>query len=110
VVIPVHDVNPARRTPWVTYALIFANVVVFLFTPAASSAGVEEVPLAELCRQEAYYDRWGAIPRELTNNEQLPRVPTGEKGVGRTGEGCVVGAAVAGQGLAPERSPISPTS
>ena len=33
-VIPVHDVNPLRRTPWVTYALIAVNFVVFLLTPA----------------------------------------------------------------------------
>jgi len=92
VVIPVHDVNPARRTPWVTYALMLANVVVFLFTPAASTAGVEEeVKLADLCRQEAFYEQFGAIPRELTRNEQLPRVPTGEVDVDRTGARCAVG-------------------
>ena len=35
VVIPVHDENPVRRTPWVTYALVAANVVVFLLTPVS---------------------------------------------------------------------------
>jgi membrane associated rhomboid family serine protease len=91
VVIPVHDVNPARRTPWITYALIAANIVVFVLTPAAATAGVEEVNLAELCRQEAFYERYGAVPKELVDNAQLSRVPTGETGVGRGGAGCVVG-------------------
>lgn len=35
VVIPIHDVNPVRRTPWVTYALVPVNVVVLLLTPVA---------------------------------------------------------------------------
>src|SRR5206468_12058927 len=44
-VIPVHDINPLRRTPWVTYGLIAANVAVLLLTPGtlpgtASSAAV----------------------------------------------------------------------
>jgi membrane associated rhomboid family serine protease len=90
VVIPVHDVNPVRRTPWVTYLLIAANVGVFLLTPAATSTGVESTSLGELCRQEAFYDRYAAIPWELMGNRQLPEVPTGEVGVGAGGPGCVV--------------------
>lgn len=34
-VLPVHDENPLRRTPWVTYALVAANVIVLLLTPAS---------------------------------------------------------------------------
>src|SRR2546429_3372058 len=90
-VIPVHDVNPVRRTPWVTYLLIAANVVVFLLTPAARDTGMSSVGVAELCRQEAFYDRYAAIPRELTGNRQLSEVPDGETGVGPRGPGCVVG-------------------
>jgi membrane associated rhomboid family serine protease len=90
VVIPVHDVLPVRRTPWLTYQLIAANIVIFLFTPAARTTGVESVSLAQLCEQEAFYDRYAAIPRELVDNEQLSRAPTGEAGVGRDGPGCVV--------------------
>jgi len=90
VVIPVHDVNPTRRTAWVTYALIGLNVIVFLLSPAASTTGVQQVGLAALCRQEAFYDQYGAIPRELTRNEQLPTAPTGEVGRGSRGPGCVV--------------------
>src|SRR5437773_1881285 len=90
VVIPVHDVNPVRRTPWVTYLLIAVNVGVFLLTPAARDTGMSTVPLAELCRQEAFYDRYAAIPREMTENRQLPAVPDGVAGVGPRGPGCVV--------------------
>src|SRR6266511_2392461 len=90
-VIPVHDVVPVRRTPWVTYLLIAANVVIFLFTPAAQDTGVEGVSLSELCRQEAFYDRLAAIPREMVENEQLPAVPTGQVRVGERGAGCVIG-------------------
>ena len=32
-VIPVHDINPLRRTPWVTWVLIAINVGVLLITP-----------------------------------------------------------------------------
>jgi membrane associated rhomboid family serine protease len=90
VVIPVYDVNPVRRTPWVTYLLIAANVVVFLLTPAARDTGMSNVGAAELCRQQAFYDRYAAVPRELVDNKQLPAVPTGEVGVAGRAVGCVV--------------------
>ena len=89
-VIPVHDVNPARRTPWVTYALIAANVLVFVTTPgiAGSVAGSSE--LAQLCHLQAFMDHYAAVPRELIHH-QMPRVvPTGDIGVGPHGPGCVV--------------------
>ncbi|MFF5532113.1 rhomboid family intramembrane serine protease [Streptomyces cinerochromogenes] len=89
-VIPVHDVNPARRTPWVTYALLAANVLVFVTTPgiAGSVAGSSE--LAQLCHLQAFMDHYAAVPRELIHH-QMPRVvPTGDIGVGPHGPGCVV--------------------
>jgi len=89
-VIPVHDENPVRRTPWVTYLLIAANFVVLLLTPAAQTTGVQEVTLAQLCQQEAFFDQYAAIPSELTSNEPLPLVPTGQVGVGPTGPGCAL--------------------
>ena len=36
-VLPIHDENPTRRTPVVTYALIAANVIVFLLSPLAQA-------------------------------------------------------------------------
>jgi membrane associated rhomboid family serine protease len=87
VVIPVHDENPLRRTPWVTYALVAANIIIFLLTPAAQFAGPEVTP-AQVCQDEAFYDRYSAIPRELLTNEQLPLVPTGEVALNPEGPAC----------------------
>jgi membrane associated rhomboid family serine protease len=91
VVIPVHDVLPVRRTPWVTYALIAFNVVIFLLTPASRSTGVQATQVAQLCRQEAFYDRYAAIPRELVHGRSPAEVPTGEVLVGPQGPSCQVG-------------------
>ncbi|MBW8700224.1 Rhomboid protease GlpG [Streptomyces sp. MBT84] len=89
-VIPVHDVNPVRRTPYVTYALIAANVVVFLFTPGIAGSVAGQSDLAQLCHLQAFLDHYAAVPRELIH-DQLPRlVPTGAVGVGPHGPGCVV--------------------
>jgi membrane associated rhomboid family serine protease len=93
VVVPVHDVNPVRRTPWVTYLIIALNFVVFLLTPLVSSTGVGGTSASALCRQEAFYDHYAAIPRELTSNDPLARTPTGEVGTSRSGAvGCIVSA------------------
>ncbi|MFF7788278.1 rhomboid family intramembrane serine protease [Streptomyces sp. NPDC007991] len=90
-VIPVHDVNPVRRTPWVTYALLAANIVVFLLTPGMAGSVVGEGSLAQLCHLQAFLDHYAAVPRELIHH-QMPRlVPTGDIGVGPRGAGCVVG-------------------
>lgn len=91
-VIPVYDVNPVRRTPWVTYALIAVNVLVLFLTPVFAATGVGTETLADLCHQEAFFERFGAIPRELLTNHQLLLVATGETGVGPQGPGCVLGA------------------
>jgi membrane associated rhomboid family serine protease len=80
VVIPVYDENPTRRRPYVTWALIAANVVVFLLSPVARGPLVGEASTAQLCSQQAYFLRWGAIPRELTSNRQLPYTYGGAAG------------------------------
>jgi len=90
VVIPVHDVNPVRRTPWITYGLIAANVTALLLTPLLTATGTGE-SLPELCRQEAFFQRFGAIPFELVHNQQLAQVATGAAGTGADGPGCVFG-------------------
>jgi len=88
VVIPVHDVNPVRRTPWVTYALIAANFYVFLVTPGIVGSVTGDSSLSQLCHLQAFLDHYAAVPRELIHH-QLPRlVPTGDVGPG--GAGCVV--------------------
>jgi membrane associated rhomboid family serine protease len=91
VVIPVHDVNPVRRTPWVTYLLVAGNILVFLLTPVVTQTGVGASTVAQVCRQEAFYDRYAAIPRELIGARPLAAVPTGAVGTGPRGPGCVVG-------------------
>lgn len=90
-VIPVHDVNPARRTPFVTYALIGANVLVFLATPGVAASVWGESSLAQLCHLQAFLDQWAAVPREMIHDQTPTVVPTGDVGVGPQGPGCVVG-------------------
>jgi membrane associated rhomboid family serine protease len=89
-VIPVRDVNPVRRTPWVTYALIVANIVVFLLTPTSATDVTGATSLAQTCQQQAFYDRFAAIPTELVHNRPLALVPDGRIGVGERGPGCVL--------------------
>ncbi|MGW0366730.1 rhomboid family intramembrane serine protease [Streptomyces sp. NPDC002990] len=90
-VIPVHDVNPARRVPWVVYALLTVNLLAFLRTPGLAGSVAGEASLAQACELQAFLERWAAIPRELIE-QRLPRlVPTGEAAVGPAGPGCVVG-------------------
>jgi membrane associated rhomboid family serine protease len=91
VVIPVHDVNPVRRTPYVTYALIAANFVVFLATPGVASSITGENGPAQLCHLQAFLDHWAAVPRELIHGQTPTTVPTGDVGVGPQGVGCLVG-------------------
>ena len=79
-VLPVHDENPLRRTPWVTYALVAANVIVLLLTPASRDSVMGPSAQAQVCGQTAFYDHYAAIPRELTTNHQLRLVATGRPG------------------------------
>jgi len=88
VVIPIHDENPLRRTPWVTWLLVAANVVVFLLTPAVRETGVQNPTAAQVCRDEAFYDEYAAIPRELVTNKPLTTVPTGEVVGSPAGPAC----------------------
>src|SRR5215475_7449231 len=87
-VIPVHDINPLRRTPWVTYALIAANVVVLLLTPGTLPGTAPTAAVA--CRQQAFDDRYGAIPHELITGRPLRQVPTGQEVDTAQGAACVI--------------------
>jgi membrane associated rhomboid family serine protease len=87
VVIPIHDVNPVRRVPVVTYALIVLNVVVFMMQPIARSSVSGDVDEAQACRQEAFYRHWGAIPKELLSNDALDETVGGP---GPEPETCLV--------------------
>ena len=87
-VIPVHDINPLRRTPWVTYGLIAANVVVLLLTPGTLPGTASSAAVA--CRQQAFDDRYGAIPHELITGRPLRLVPTGREVATAQGPACVI--------------------
>jgi membrane associated rhomboid family serine protease len=71
VVIPIHDRNPVHRTPVVTYLLIAVNFVVFLLQPIAFSSVGGNVREIQACRQEAFFRKYGAIPKELLSNDAL---------------------------------------
>jgi membrane associated rhomboid family serine protease len=73
-VVPVYDVQPTRRTPVVTYALVAVNVSVFLATPMA---GLVTWPGAEVsadCAQQLFLAEYAAVPRELSTGTALPTV------------------------------------
>jgi membrane associated rhomboid family serine protease len=78
-VLPIHDRNPLRRTPVVTWTLIAVNIVVFVLgTPLLTSvSGAGRTTPAALCQQERFFDQYGAIPKEMLDNRQLPVAPTG---------------------------------
>lgn len=63
-VIPILDRNPVRRTPYVTYALIAINFVVFLLGPT-SAALLHTDPVAAACAQQQFLMHYGAVPQEL---------------------------------------------
>jgi membrane associated rhomboid family serine protease len=89
-VIPVRDVNPVLRTPWVTYFLVVTNIVVFLLTPVSAIAVTGSASLQQTCQQRAFFDRFAAIPLELVHNRPLELVADGRIGIDQQGVGCVL--------------------
>jgi membrane associated rhomboid family serine protease len=73
VVIPIHDDNPVRRVPVVTYLLIALNFAVFFTEPVVSQIGVGSQTVAQVCQQQVYFDKHAVIPKELTSGH-VPRV------------------------------------
>lgn len=76
--IPVRDVNPTRRRPFVTWAFIALNVLAFaLWQPrggcddARLTGQIDEACISEL----AFTYCRGAIPRELTSLEPSTQLP-----------------------------------
>jgi membrane associated rhomboid family serine protease len=59
--------------------LIAVNVVVFVFfEPVVTSvAGFATARQATACEQQRFFQEWGAIPKELLHNRQLPVVDSG---------------------------------
>jgi membrane associated rhomboid family serine protease len=58
-VFPIDDQNPTRRTPFVTYALIAINIVVF----------IHELSLAKP-QLEQFFQLYALVPKELTGSFQ----------------------------------------
>ena len=54
---PIRDHNPSSRTPYVTYALVAINILVFL-----SYIGL----FNDEARLVAFFDRWALIPARLS--------------------------------------------
>jgi membrane associated rhomboid family serine protease len=74
VVLPVHDVNPTRRTPVVTYVLLLLNVVVFVLSPLALAPLLGEGSPARQCEVLAYLDHWAAVPAEVIGEDPPTQV------------------------------------
>lgn len=55
--VPIRDENPVSITPWVTRALILANIVVFII----------ELGLAPEQLEDFFYT-WAFVPCQLTNS------------------------------------------
>ncbi|MGF7234634.1 MAG: rhomboid family intramembrane serine protease [Frankia sp.] len=91
-VLPIHDINPLARRPYVTWALIAVNVVVFVFfEPVVTSiGGIQTAKPRTVCEQQRFFDHWAAIPKELLSNRATQVVPSGQVVPTATGQlACV---------------------
>ena len=59
--LPIRDLNPTRRTPYVTYVLIGLNVLVFIYEVMLPLSGLER-----------FFANWGVVPYLVTNAFSLP--------------------------------------
>ena len=89
-VLPVHDVNPTRRAPWVTRLLLLANVLAFVVSPVAVAPLLGEGNAASICSQIAFFDEYAAKPNEVIGNDAEDSAATGQVGTDDQGQvGCV---------------------
>ena len=73
-VLPIHDQNPVRRTPVVTYALLLVNVVVFVLSPLALAPLLGDGSAARQCEVLGYLDHWAAVPDQVIGNDAPTQV------------------------------------
>ena len=59
---PIRDHNPSGRTPYVTYALIVINLIIF---------GAFNLSLGEGRELNLFYYSWGMIPAEISNGQDF---------------------------------------
>jgi hypothetical protein len=74
-VLPVHDINPTRRTPWVTRLLLVVNVVAFVLSPLAVAPLLGEGSPRAICSQVAFFDEYAAKPAEVITTTPRTRWP-----------------------------------
>lgn len=83
--LPLRDDERTHRMPWITLALIAANVLVFLFIqPAGFQGGGIQAPqdqnrFWQAQEQEQFVYRWGAVACEITTGKPLAQDPRGCK-------------------------------
>ena len=77
-VLPVHDVNPTRRAPWVTRVLLLVNLVAFLVSPIALAPLTGGGSPAAVCSQVAFLDRYAAVPSEVIGDDEPTEVVTSQ--------------------------------
>jgi len=83
--LPLRDDERTHRMPWITLALIAANVLVFLFIqPAGFQGGGIQRPedqnrFWQAQEQEQFVYRWGAVACEITTGKALAQDPKGCK-------------------------------
>jgi len=65
---PIRDHNPSRNTPFVTYALLVANIVVFLAYYSALSGDPAALG--------AFWDAWAIVPAEITSGSAFETLVT----------------------------------
>jgi len=88
-VLPVHDVNPTRRTPWVNYLLLLVNVGAFLLSPVALAPLLGDASPQAACAQVAFFDEYAAKPSEVVGNDAADSAATGAVGQADGRLGCV---------------------
>jgi membrane associated rhomboid family serine protease len=88
-VLPVHDVNPTRRTPWVTRLLLVVNVAAFLLSPVAVAPLLGEASPQAACAQIAFFDQYAAQPDEVVSNDADDEAATGAVAQENGRVGCV---------------------
>lgn len=66
---PIRDHNPSRNTPYVTYALLLINIVVFLAYYPALSADARALG--------GFWDNWAIVPAEIVAGDDLITLITG---------------------------------
>ncbi len=65
---PIRDHNPSLHTPYVTYALLAANVIIFLaYYPMLS---------ADEFRLAAFFNEWATIPAEVSTGQNYHTILT----------------------------------